>query len=813
MGYENAKVTSVGPQARSAGLMVGDTLEALNGVPFRGRAQLQAARWYARATDTLRVSVRKSSGVQVDLAIPLQHIPQTFSLAESIFVVFVQMVIPFSCLFIGYWVAIARPWDPIAWFILIILSVPEEFISISTFNWLPGIWLVPRLYWHLTLSIMAPVAMLWLGLLFLERSRVDLRVPWLKWLVLGVQFCGLWVELAADYSSWYDLSFLPSRRVVEPLADKAIGWNALLCLALYWVSIFEKLITASTADARRRMRVLCGGSVIGLGSVLIIWGLLPRFGINPASMEWLGYLSAFLLLFFPASVAYVVIVQRAMDVRILVRMGTRYAAARTSLVLLQIAAAAFLILQFILPALRHKPQEAVSWIVPLLAAAVLARLFVFRRGGATSRLQQWLDRKYFREAYNAELILSDLADRARSITHPAALIETVSSRISEVLHVPQIAVLLRNVQVFQLGYAVGDAAAGIFDFPETSPPVQHLIRTNAPAVLYRNDPDQWFREARTEQQDALNQIQAELLLPLAGRSQLWGIIILGPKQSEEPYSPSDLRLLASVGAQTGLGLEISALAQSLASEAEQHQRIQREVEIAHEVQERLFPQQFPATSGTELAGHCRPALGVGGDYYDVFELDDGRLALAVGDVSGKGIPAALLMASLRASLRGLVESNIEDLAQLMRKLNRLVYDSSAINRYATFFFAIYDPVARELRFVNAGHNPVFILRNDADMLRLEEGGPVIGLLKAANFTESRVALGCGDLLFAYTDGISEAMTVDEEEWGEDRMLAAAQRARTLSAESILSAVFDAADAFTAGAAQHDDMTVLLMKLV
>jgi phosphoserine phosphatase RsbU/P len=291
-----------------------------------------------------------------------------------------------------------------------------------------------------------------------------------------------------------------------------------------------------------------------------------------------------------------------------------------------------------------------------------------------------------------------------------------------------------------------------------------------------------------------------------------GLMALGPKKSEEPYTPTDLRVLQSVAAQTGLALEVSELTQSLVKEAAQRERVNREMEIAREVQQRLFPQRVPEIAGLSLAGFCRPALGVGGDYYDFIELEDGRLGLAIGDVSGKGISAALLMASLRASLRGMTLEGPTDLARMMQKVNRLVYEASANNRYATFFFATYNPDTRELRYVNAGHNAPMLLRSGAaEVLRLEAGGLVVGLLPHANYEEASVILGSGDLLITYTDGISEAMTVNDEEWGEERMLAAGHGQRG-SADEILQTIFRAADEFTAGAPQHDDMTLLIMKL-
>jgi sigma-B regulation protein RsbU (phosphoserine phosphatase) len=294
-----------------------------------------------------------------------------------------------------------------------------------------------------------------------------------------------------------------------------------------------------------------------------------------------------------------------------------------------------------------------------------------------------------------------------------------------------------------------------------------------------------------------------------------GVMALGPKRSEAAYTPADLHLLQTVATQTGLAIEIAELARSLAAEAAQRERVNREIEIAREVQERLFPQEMPNLVGATVAGQCRAALGVGGDYYDVFDLGDGRLGLAVGDVSGKGISAALLMASLRASLRGVTLDNPRDFAKLMDKVNRLVYEASASNRYATFFFAAFDPVSRRLECVNAGHNPPILLRGlngESQTIRLEADGPVVGLLPFAPYTEQAMTLEPGDLLLLYTDGISEAMTHNDEEWGEERLIAAAERSRTKSAIEIMRDIFNATDAFTAGAPQHDDMTLLVLKL-
>jgi sigma-B regulation protein RsbU (phosphoserine phosphatase) len=229
----------------------------------------------------------------------------------------------------------------------------------------------------------------------------------------------------------------------------------------------------------------------------------------------------------------------------------------------------------------------------------------------------------------------------------------------------------------------------------------------------------------------------------------------------------------------------------------------------------LFPQKLPPILGLDYCGACRPALGVGGDYYDFLLLPNGALGIAIGDVSGKGIAAALLMASLQASLRGQAIKGAGDLAELMGNVNALVYDASAENRYATFFYAQYEPATRILVFVNAGHNPPVVLRkqnSEWQILRLEEGGAVVGLLRNFPYGQSSVTLEPGDLLVAFTDGISEAMNIAEEEWGEEELIKTAKACEGLSATETLARIVEAADRFAAGAKQHDDMTLLVARI-
>jgi sigma-B regulation protein RsbU (phosphoserine phosphatase) len=268
-------------------------------------------------------------------------------------------------------------------------------------------------------------------------------------------------------------------------------------------------------------------------------------------------------------------------------------------------------------------------------------------------------------------------------------------------------------------------------------------------------------------------------------------------------------------AQTTLALEVARLTTAIGREMVQRERLNRELEIAQEVQEHLFPQHLPFVPGLDYCGRCRPAREVGGDYYDFLELPEGRLGVAIGDVSGKGIGAALMMASLQASLRGQAPVG-HNLAELMRRVNSLIYDLSSSNRYATLFYAEYDPRSRQLSYVNAGHNPPLIVREAAggcQVLRLETGGPVIGLLLRQSYQHESVPLIPGDLVVLFTDGISESMNSRDEEWGEERLIELARTCHGLPAFDAMTRILAAAEAFAAGASQHDDMTAVVLRVL
>jgi serine phosphatase RsbU (regulator of sigma subunit) len=237
--------------------------------------------------------------------------------------------------------------------------------------------------------------------------------------------------------------------------------------------------------------------------------------------------------------------------------------------------------------------------------------------------------------------------------------------------------------------------------------------------------------------------------------------------------------------------------------------LEREVEIAREVQRELLPRGAPKVRGLELAGICIPAIGVGGDYYDYLPLQDERVGLVIADVSGKGIPAALLMAGLQASVRSLALPGVSP-CEVNRRLNDMLHQSTSASRYATLFFGLYDPQDRSLHYSNAGHFPPIHIGAHGTAY-LSQGGLPIGLMPGSLYGEGRRELGLGDVLALYTDGVVETPNASGEEFGSTRLVEILTRHQDASLADILERVIEAVDRWSGGGPPHDDVTLVLAR--
>lgn len=234
--------------------------------------------------------------------------------------------------------------------------------------------------------------------------------------------------------------------------------------------------------------------------------------------------------------------------------------------------------------------------------------------------------------------------------------------------------------------------------------------------------------------------------------------------------------------------------------------------VAAGVQQRFMQGWGPAIDALDYAAGCRQVLELGGDCYDFLSLSNRRLAVTVGDASGKGLAAALMISNVQSSLRTAILLGITDLAAALRAVNRQVYASSPPDRYATVFCGIFDSGTRTLRYVNAGHNPPLVIRRDGSALWLEAGGAPFGAFPDWNYEEGSVQLDPGDVVIGYTDGVTEALNPTGEEWGIEGMRKAAIESSVLGANGIVRAIFTRLDSFSQQC-QSDDATIVALRML
>jgi sigma-B regulation protein RsbU (phosphoserine phosphatase) len=301
-------------------------------------------------------------------------------------------------------------------------------------------------------------------------------------------------------------------------------------------------------------------------------------------------------------------------------------------------------------------------------------------------------------------------------------------------------------------------------------------------------------------------VHTMMAVPLQAKDRIIGLIYLDSPFILREFTKDDLSLLTVMANVAAIRIENARLA-----EVEAVERImKRDLDQAADIQGRMLPDHAPNVPGVELAGFNLPCRTVGGDYYDFFPYPDGKVGLTLGDVSGKGMPASLMMAELHARVQVLAEDP-GDLGPFMVRLNKTTCAKCPSNRFVTFFFCVLNPDTGDLSYANAGHNPPILVRANGTAEMLDGGGPVLGILAAAPYQEMRAKLDHGDMLVLYSDGVTEANNPDFEQFDDERFIQVLKQHRHQPATAIVEAVTRAVTEFCAGAAQADDITLAVAK--
>ena len=466
----------------------------------------------------------------------------------------------------------------------------------------------------------------------------------------------------------------------------------------------------------------------------------------------------------------------------------------------------------------------------LLALASAAALYAAAQAVALRRLSRRTPLQFSLQEGEDRRFLLDLSGGVRAATNVVQLYEQVAGKIAREFRVDSVSLFIRDETT---GDFVCRVTHGInLQTPEASAHaprlgggdfvVRRLRHLASPLAVDPHSFDLWVRAApppstasRAREAAVLRRLDARLLVQVNARERLTGVLALGTRARGLAYTADEKLLLLTVAGQLALVVENSKLLERMVEE----ERLRRELLMAAEVQQRLFPESPPISDAVELAGYCQPARKVGGDYYDFFDFGGGQTGLVVADVAGKGISAALLMSTLQASLRARVADGHPDasrdgeLSELVSTLNRLLCQSTGPASYVTFFYAQFDARTSALGYVNAGHNPPLLVRKEGGPCDgLDLGGPVLGIFEGFRYEQGAVPLRPGDVFVGYTDGVVEALDARGEEFGERRLRECVNELSDLTAEEICARVVRRVDEWCADTPQHDDLTLVVLKV-
>jgi sigma-B regulation protein RsbU (phosphoserine phosphatase) len=419
-----------------------------------------------------------------------------------------------------------------------------------------------------------------------------------------------------------------------------------------------------------------------------------------------------------------------------------------------------------------------------------------------SQLQE--ENQRLRRAVEELSILNDLARAIGASVNTQEIIETITRKSLRALHAEQSVVTMIQQDSSDMTKTLvrenlSSTEQEKFHLHQSM--LGWMMLNKKPLMI--NDPrhDERFRGVQWD-----DTVRSLLCVPLVIKSALKGVITVYNKKEGKPFTEEDQRLLVIIAAQSAQVIENARLYEQEKSLL----AMQEQIRLAAQIQQELLPKKIPELPGYEIYATSISAQQVGGDYYDFISINDHRLAVCIGDVTGKGLPAALLMANVQATLRGQAISS-QSPSECLSRSNHLLFLSTSSEKFCTLFYGILDVQHHEFHFCNAGHDHPFLCSDSGVVKRLSTGGLMLGIFDNVPFEQEIVQIQQGDVIFAYSDGITEAVNVAQEQFSETRVAEILQQYHNESANVIAERMIDAVRTHANGYPQSDDLTMLIVK--
>jgi len=567
----------------------------------------------------------------------------------------------------------------------------------------------------------------------------------------------------------------------------------LIYIIIALILLYRGLRTVTNKRLKTQTLIVIWGIQSALGLYMIAY-LLPNLsGIYLSTNLQVGMAIAALAIG-NGSVIYAIIRYQFLDVRLIVRQSVVYTI--TSAII--VGSYLLIISQF-----TKILQNIIGRETPLLPAAFIILALIFFQP-IMNQVDNFLKKFFIKGKVDIRFIADEIAHEISSILDPEKLKASIVRILREEMLIEKVRLCLKSgdTQQFILLTQENDPSPEM-TFSQDDPLFQDLITRNRPALLDE------FRgtDVKSHVVEDLEQYGYQMIVPLINRGQMQGFIALSNKISGYSYNYEDITTLNILSNQLVIAMANARLYQ----ESLEKQRLEEELSLARQIQKDLLPKELPVGRDFEFAAYSEPSRYVGGDFYDFLHTKRNNLGIVVADVSGKGMPAALMVSQIQAMLRSEVR-NTDSIIRILQNVNYLMSTTTSAEKFVTLFYAEYDPEKQIMHYANAGHNYPIVINSKGEHAFLIEGGLLMGAFKEATYKSDSLKLSPGDLVFFYTDGINEAFSPEGEQFGEERLLELITSIRGLSAQEIADRVVKEVVDFSSTEIPQDDMTVVAFKL-
>jgi phosphoserine phosphatase RsbU/P len=837
-----AEIVSVDQNGPATALQVGDEFVSINGLTLRDDPEIRSYNERVAPGASYKIVVRRH-GQSLEFTLTTAIYPISRWLMPIL-----DCLVQLLFLLTGLTVFLLKPVDRQAWLLVLMLGLfsglfnnnlpplPLALQLMMAVARIMGVWLVP-VFCHFFL-IFPDRSLLLRRFPNLERRLYwpfYLSLPWFSFGRLFVVF-----RHREQWAQFFGSSWLVRQDWIYLL-------SVLIIMAYLAVGLGALFISYRVAGgvARRKLHVIVAGSGAGFLNLLLViaWETLLRRRI-PDVGDWLRLGLGFTLPLIPLSFAYAIVRHQVIPVGLIIRRSVRYVLVSRGAILLDMIAVGLsvtAVLSYIFS--RIRPPLIVTGLV---SAAVGIITWKIASGLHDRYLRPLIDRRFFRQSYDAHQVIADLTGSLRTVTSLPELLELIATRIQTALQTLNVTIFLRDQttgsynSAYSRDYSETDGRAishsrnsqltkSVVTLERASDN-GHPVGIELDGFLNgRNGRD--GRDSRdgdgmsTTDLETLRELKATLLMPLASKDELLGLISLGPRLGDLPFSREDKQLLMSVSGPTALAIENARLVEQMVAEARRlqeievdHRRKTEELAYARQLQLSMLPARNVSLANVEIIGQMRAATEVGGDYYDFIEMADGRICVAVGDATGHGMAAGLVVGMVKMGLiNGLQQMNGHaSVKQLIEDLNRALKRSlSQRGMGMCLGAAILDASALKVEVVSNGMPAPYHYKAASRSLALiETQAPPLGFLRRVNVRPVEMRLQAGDVLIWLSDGFEERMNQANQVWGSEEVERTLERicSEESSAENIASRMVEACDGAAEGRVNNDDMTIVVARV-